>query len=269
MMAYRKIRAALALILGAVGLAGWTSAVAAERTMFYLGSEYYSWREYDDSGTRILEESGPRYFLGISDTKEMAPHWEMTFDMRMYAARVSYEGQTNSTPPQPFTTHTDYHGLSAELTTIGFLNDESAPQRWGVLGTLGVDAWQRDINSKLTVAGYTETYHISYGRLGLAVVGNAWRLEGGVKYPFATHEAVGLSAVGYDNAALSPTPAISAFASAHYRIDSRWQIIGYYDSYRFDKSPVKTLTSGGIPVGTVWQPKIEQDRYGLGFSYQF
>ena len=263
-------RTVLALGLVGAALAGCGAATAAERTAFYAGSEYYSWREYDAAGARILEESGPRYFMGISDTKEMAPQWEMAFDMRVYGAHVNYDGKTNSTPPQPLTTHTDYHGLNAELTVIGFLNGEFAPHRWGILGALGVDAWQRDINSKLTVAGYTETYHIGYGRLGLAYVSdNSWRLEGGIKYPFSTDESVGLSVVGYDNAQLAPTPAASTFISAQFQLDWRWRIIGYYDSFRFDKSPVKTLTSGGIPAGTVWQPKIEQDRYGLGFSYRF
>ena len=153
-------RTVLALGLVGAALARCGAATAAERTAFYAGSEYYSWREYDAAGARILEESGPRYFMGISDTKEMAPQWEMAFDMRVYGAHVNYDGKTNSTPPQPLTTHTDYHGLNAELTVIGFLNGEFAPHRWGILGALGVDAWQRDINSKLTVAGYTETYHI-------------------------------------------------------------------------------------------------------------
>lgn len=263
-------RTALLLLVGMTAAFVDGTASAAQRVSWYGGVENYSWREYDNTGARILEESGPRYFLGLSGTNYLDPQWQLTFDMRFYMASVNYDGQTNQTPPKPLSTRTDYHGMSAELSAIRFLGAINNPVRFGIVGALGADAWRRHINSTSTASGYTETYHIGYARLGLAlVVPNSWRVMGGIKYPFSTDEQVGLSTVGYDNVQLAPTPAISAFISARGRMSLHWWIIAYYDSYRFDKSPAKALTSGGIPAGTVWQPAVEQERYGLSFSYRY
>ncbi len=256
-------------LLAGVGCAGLAN--AATRTSLYAGSEYYSWREYDDSGARLLEESGPRYFIGVNGVRNVSPRWELGLDLRLYTGTVNYDGQTNSIPPIPAQTKTDYYGVNGEYRAVYFVDaDETATSRWGLLLVAGFDAWRRDINDSAVASGYTERYLIGYGRLGLTFrQGTTWQVDGGIKYPLSTYELASLHTVGYDDVVLSPTPAASAFVSARYRVNQRWGITGYYDSYRFKKSPVETLSRGGYPVGTVWQPRIEQDRYGFSVSYQF
>lgn len=237
-----------------------------------VGSEYFSWREYDDSGDRLLEESGPRLFMTV-DAERRYGDWVYGFRGRIYSAQVDYDGQLLD--GTPYKTDTDYNGLTLEFDfthPITFNGDYSA-SAWAMRLGLGYDTWRRNI---LGSGGYEEHYTIPYLRLGMLYGReSALQVLAGVKYPFSTEEDVDWSRFGFDDPALSPEPDFSLFATLAYRMAKHWRLSLSYDSYRFKKSDEEVLrvdgvavTSGGSPV-TVFQPESQQDTFGLGLSYLF
>lgn len=262
---YLKLLIALTIHVGVVG---------AEPVWVGFGSEYFNWREYDGSGTRLLEESGPRYFLGLESENAVSPEWVYGLRGRLYLGRVGYDGQTLATPPVAVATDTDYSGWSAELDfTRRFLAEASdtSGDHWGVRLALGFDSWRRNIRDTATAYGYEERYGIGYGRLGAVYTSaRGWSVQGGVKLPLVTGETVGWSRFGYDDPILRPKPDYSLYATASYRFDQHWSVGGYYDSYRFKQSDTEPLTVNGIPSGwSVYQPKSQQDTIGLYLQYRF
>lgn len=269
-MMRKRVRLAAVPLFGMALLGMSAPALAKEWFSLYGGSEYFSHREYD-SGARLLTESGPRYFIGITAAQDVSPQSIVTLDMRLYTANVTYNGETIGPPVLPVKTYTGYRGSSSELSLIHYVGaGDDAPQ-FGLLVALGIDWWQRQIkdsNSGTTpISGYTEKYLIGYSRLGAVFrTGEAWRFEGGIKYPLYADEQVAI----YDSVHLSPARRVSGFFSAHYRLNMRWSLTGYYDSYRFDKSPSVPVTQNGAPTIYVqYQPKFEQYRYGISLSHQF
>lgn len=232
----------------------------------HFGSEYYSWNEYDN-GRHLLEENGPRFFVGI-DANNYRDLWQYTLSGRLYTGRVSYDGQTQIGTPH--STDTDYNGFDAELTFARRLDTGSpTPSNWSLLFSAGYNGWRRNIRDANGVAGYVEDYQIGYGRLGLLYRGDSqWTAQVGVKRPFYTTEQVGLSRFGYDDPTLSPAPLPSLYASFNYPLNRDWGLLGYYDSFEFDKSHTEALTIGGVPVGTVYQPQSSYQTIGIGLRYQ-
>ncbi len=240
----------------------------AEQLMVTFGSEYFSWREYAGD-SKLLEETGLRHFAGLEAESTPAANWVYGLRSRLYLGRVAYDGQTQSGTPH--TTDTDYLGWMAELDfTHHFLTSTAGPHAWGITFSFGYDSWLRSLRDKGNVYGYDERYDVGYGRLGATYSGNhGWSVQGGVKLPFYTSETVGLTRLGFDSdPTLKPKPDYSLYASVSYRLNPRWNLGGYYDSYRFRQSDSELVTGGGS-LYSVHQPKSQQDTLGFYLNYRF
>ncbi|GAB4288784.1 MAG: hypothetical protein Kow0096_01390 [Thiohalomonadaceae bacterium] len=248
----------------------------AAQVLVTFGSEYLAWREYDGDGSRLLEQAGRRHFVGLKADVAPASNWNYGLRSRIYLERVGYDGST-----QVGVFHAadnDYFGWSAELDftrsfPAALASDEPA---WGIKLGIGYDSWRRELldayNPYLgqVVYGHAEDYQVGYGRLGAVYSGGAgWVVQGGVKLPFYTAESVGLTRLGYDSdAGLKPKPDYSLYAAVSYRLNGRWDLGGYYDSYRFRQSDSRQASDGGS-LYNVYQPKSQQDSIGFYLNYRF
>jgi len=238
-----------------------------------VGSESFSWKEYDNSGSRLLEEDGLRHFVAFDANNSIDNYWDSDFSGRVYSGTVDYDGQTQS--GRPVSTDTDYDGFQLEA---GFRyypisqNRVSLNQgRGGIRMAVGVDTWRRKLHDatlpdNTVVLGYTEEYTTTYGRLAAYYGGGGrYTLNAGVKYPFVTNESVGLEALGLpSDVTLHPQGRFSPYANIELQLNRNWGVQLYYDSYHFAESDAET-----VGTATVIQPKINQQVIGGKVSFLF
>jgi len=239
------------------------------RLGFHLGAEAFQWDETDPDqpSRKIVEEDGARFnatatfdnFMRVGE----GPIYEVKG--RGYYGEVDYDGETQAGVPAK--SEVDYWGGLVE-GRIGY----RFPLRWaGVsvdgLGGLGGEFWSRDIKDTFDqngnpVRGVREEYKVFYGKLGVGLADHhsqEWfgRLEAGVKLPFSVEEDVPTV-----NADLSPDGDVSFYAQ--YEISKaigggkRLGLTVFYDSYRFDESPLASSS-----IGLVRQPESDMDILGL------
>lgn len=235
-----------------------------------VGIERFNWQEFDISGAKMVKESGPRLFVSLESENQVSERWIYGFRGRIYAGTVTYDGQLIGSGT-PYSTDSDYSGFSGAVDFTGrFPRANGEFSDWGLRFGLGGDSWNRHLQDGVSggtvVAGYTEKYTALVGRLGVAYVPvQGWFGEAGAKYPFKVREEVNL----YDGVTLEPQGAISLFGTIGYNFGQRWSIKGYYDSYRFKASNAKDVTSGGVPAGTVYQPRSDMDLLGITAGFFF
>lgn len=227
------------------------------------GIEYFQWQEYSDSGSRLLKETGPRYFVALVGTNRLAPHWHVDFGGRLYSGTVNYDGQTMN--GIPVTTDTDYNGVRAEL---GFVRDLGAARTaanasWLLRFALGRDQWRRGLKDTALadgtpVSGYVERYASDYAKLGVTYLRQgAWSVGIGAKAPLHTREEVN---IGLSTLTLNPEGQLSLYAKAVFPVSGTWAVAIDYDSYRYAKSD---------PVFGYYQPESRQDTLGLALHGRF
>ena len=131
---------------------------------------------------------------------------------------------------------------------------------------LGVDYWQRT----LPFTSQREDWTVLYARLGLETARWHGLFAGaGIKYPLQTDEDAHFMDAGFDqNPMLHPGRELSLYADIGFRVSRRWQLTGYYDSYRFAQSPMVPLTSGSSAF-IAYQPRSSMDVLGLRLEYFF
>lgn len=227
-----------------------------------LGIEHFRWREYDDAGARLLEETGPRWRLGGMLRAPLDAAGRDAFELRggIYLGGVDYDGQACDLAGVcvPFQTDADYRGAFIEGLFARRFVPGSALE---LFGGAGIDGWQRDIAGRGSVLGVEEHWTVFYllGGAGLAATraGVRYGARAGVKYLFYTDE----SAEDFD-VTLNPEGELSYFVRlsadflAHGR--ARWGVGAYYDSFRFDRSDPE-FTDGLV----IFQPESRQDTVGL------
>lgn len=258
------------LLLLAVLAAG-TAQAGTDRTSIGIGAEYFTWREYGDSGARLLKETGPRVVATLEVDRVQDGRWEYGFRGRLYSAKVDYDGQAMETG-EPVATQTDYSGASMEMTFTRFGGDGVGGRSpWFFRFGFGLDAWRRNLLDSGAVSGYVERYSTAYYRFGPGYGDSSrWDLWGGIRLPFWTRETVGWSRFGYDDLHLEPQGDFSLFASLRYRMAPHWDLHAYYDSYRFKKSDSEAETINGVKTGNLLrQPESQQDTVGAYVAYRF
>lgn len=222
-----------------------------------IGIENFQWQEFD-SGSRLLKESGQRFRGGAEWRRELNPTLMLDVRGSVYFGRVDYDGQAGPPggPYSPFTTDTNYQGITGE-TTVSHLIAGSNVLR--VFGGGGIDSWRRDVKGHSGVSGAVEDWTTFYAIAGLAAVGNGpnhIQARMGVKFPFYTVEDV-----QYD-VSLNPKgrPSLFARASMDFAQGGRkvWGVGLYYDTYRFDESSRERV--GSL---LIWQPESRQDTFGI------
>jgi hypothetical protein len=240
-----------------------SEARAATEWMMQAGIEDFRWREFE-GGTRLLEESGTRYSLGIGLESPMSPDSLTVFNAegKLYFGTVDYDGQACNVLTGvcvPSASETDYDGIMAEASVSRrYPKDQGGA--FEVFGAVGIDSWTREIKSTAFASGGWEDWTVFYGRAGAGWRTGAYALRAGVKLPLAVDEATDL---GID---LEPKGRASLFlgfmATVHDSPRQSWSINAFYDSYRFAESD-HVLVWTNLGLLEVWQPESHQDVLGL------
>lgn len=263
-----------AILLFLLGCSATAQAADTNQASVQFGAQSFRWREFDDTGGRLLQEKGARFTVGAAFDNFRREDSGVLYGVngKIYLGSVNYDGQTQSGTP-----------ATADASYVGLNIEGQGGYRFGrrigldVFGALGIDDWLRSINDGRTTTGtvaygYDEYYTILYGKAGLGFFQllDGWRymLQAGVKMPLFTSEHVDLGS-GVD---LEPGLKPSAFANFQFDFGSgrhdRFGVALYYDSYRFSESDPELLTDGGSTYLVV-QPRSHMDIYGLRLSYYF
>lgn len=241
------------LALPAVARAEWNAGI---------GPEYYNWTEYPSGSAINPKESGPRYSLFVNWTQDRARGVLAAWRAKIYYGRVSYDTTVIATGA-PVSTHSQYSGAASELQLL--YRTAAGTFNFDYLAGMGLDTWSRTIEN----VGFNqvEDYSILYMRAGINL-GQPAQEPGfhgglGLKYPLVTSEDAHLDQLGaYSNPSLSPGSEVSGYAEFGYRINRIFDVVGYYDSWRFSQSPYVYV---GTPAGVaaVWQPKSSMNTVGI------
>lgn len=235
------------------------------------GLEAFRWVEYPDKWGNP-RESGPRSALFLNWTEDGDGGGLFAWRAKLYGGTVSYDTFLNSNGT-PVSTKTDYNGASSEAQM--FYRDELAAYQVDYLGGLGLDFWRRSIRSG--GSDQVEQYTILFARAGLRFARSlqqpGFHGEFGIKYPAWTRENAFLGSIGYtSNPYLSPKGLASGYAELGYRFDTRFDVVAYYDSWRFGRSADVRTNKPSDPPGVYWliyQPKSSMDVLGMKLLVTF
>ena len=252
--------AAIALAIGTLALG--TESVLAEWSVS-AGAEHLSWRE---STSPSVSETGVRGALGLNWTQNKDAGCLAAYRLKFYKGNVDYDGAFLLTGA-PVSGSTHYWGYTNEIQAIyRTLNN---PLEF--VGGLGWDSWQRHLSPQ-----QEEDYDVYYVRLGVNIntrIKRGFFGNAGIKYPIYVTEDAHLRGIGIDqNPRLHPRRDVSATGELGYRFNTNWDLIGYYDGWRFSQSNTVTVTSNAALPGTsinVFQPKSKQDLVGVKLQYNF
>jgi hypothetical protein len=227
--------------------------------------EYYSWKEEIPESANTPKESGPRYAVHLNWTKDGDAGLLFGYRGKIYFGQVNYDTFTQQTNT-PVSTNSQYSGTAHEGQF--YYRSDAGNYKMDYVGSIGADFWRRTIDSSLI-----EDYSILYLRGGLNLDQPGRRIGfhggGGLKYPFWTAEDSHLDSYGYySNPIITPGKDISLYAELGYRINDHFDVIGYYDSWRFKKSNIVTTTNA-MGTWNIWQPKSSMDALGLMAMYLF
>jgi hypothetical protein len=247
---------------GAVLLALMLPGIAGAELIVNAGIEYFYWKE---STTPEVTETGPLGTIGLSWTQDVDSGVLFGYRGKVWWGSVAYEGST-LIGNTPLTGDTHYLGIDNEFQLRVRRTSIGGNRLDGVFG-LGLDVWRRSLSSV-----QNEDWQVGYVRLGIesgAFDVGKWSVATGLKLPVWTREDAHLNDIGFDsNPQLSPGKDLSAYANLGYRIAQRWQMVAYYDSFRFKRSDEVQATLIGTGPQTLFQPPSKMDVIGLRFEYQ-
>jgi hypothetical protein len=225
---------------------------------------YLKWTEVTNPE---VTETGPLYGLGVAYTQDRDAGTLFAYRGKLWGGEVQYDGATLF-GGTPVTSTTNYIGLNNELQVRWRKPGETGGSLDGVLGA-GLDVWRRELSSV-----QKEDYAVGYLRLGVesgADDFSTWSLSVGFKYPVWTYENAHFDEIGFDsNPILHPGREISPYGSLGYRFTPEWQIVAYYDGFRFSKSaPVQTNeVAMGLGPTTLVQPASTMSVFGIRVEYR-
>ncbi|MDO8990331.1 MAG: hypothetical protein Q7U91_11945 [Sideroxyarcus sp.] len=237
------------------------------------GLEDYRWVEYPEGIDGTPKEYGPRSALFVNWTQDGERGLLYAWRAKLYAGKVDYDTFLLAAPHTPVSTQTEYSGAASEAQLLYRSNVGS--YKLDQIGGLGLDVWRRAILN--SGGSQIEDFSILFLRAGLRLAkpGKQAGLhaELGIKYPVSTNEDAHLTSLGYTtNPAISPGRAASGYAEIGYRINPRFDVLGYYDSWRFKRSEdVRANKPGDLP-GTYWlihQPESKMDAVGIKLLVSF
>jgi hypothetical protein len=235
--------------------------------------EEYRWVEYPSGINGTPKELGLRSALFVNWTQEREQGLLLAWRAKLYAGTVNYDTYLIDPPHEPVSTKTDYSGVASEGQVFYRYNLDT--YKLDQIGGLGLDFWRRDIRSG--GGSQYEDYSILYVRAGLRLAKSKAETglhgELGIKYPVSTREDAHLDNMGYtSNPALSPKGAVSGYAEIGYRINPRFDVLGYYDSWRFGRSADVRTNKPSDTAGMYWliyQPKSNMDALGIKLLVSF
>jgi hypothetical protein len=222
------------------------------------GFENFRWKE---STSPAVKESGLRWVIDLAWTQSKEPGLSVGYEGKFYVGNVDYTGALLGSNA-PISGETHYRGLSNEIQSI-------YRTAGGVDFVLagGWDRWNRDLSS-----AQTESYDVLFARLGAsfgAKVQQGMIGSAGLKYPVYVRENAHLTDLGFtSNPRLRPRGDFSFYATLGYRVNAGWDVMAYYDSYRFKQSNTVAVNNGTTVFG-VFQPKSRQDVVGMKVMHNF
>ena len=223
------------------------------------GVESFRWKE---STTPSVKETGLRWVLDLTWQQSREPGLSAGYNLKFYNGAVDYTGAFVGTNI-PVSGESKYRGLVNEIQALYRM-----PQNmFDVVLALGWDRFDRKLNS-----AQEESWDVAYARLGFNA--NALTRQGvfgsaGIKYPVWTRENANLQGAGFDqNPRIRPGKDLSLYATVGYRVNPAWDVIAYYDSYRFKESNHIAVTNGGT-LFDVFQPESKMDLFGMKIQYNF
>ena len=222
--------------------------------------EYYYWQE-NENGTKLLDESGPRYGLDLSGKQIQTESWLWAAELKIYYGRVDYNGQTwGGTPVK---TTTDYLGGFGEMR-FGYRWYWTKHQHAELMGGFGLEDWERSLNGS---GGYDENWMPIYFKAGLELTPDpkGWMGTLGVKVPFYTDQTVDMSRVGGPKFNLYPGVEPSVYAELGYQFSKHLFAEAFFDSYWFAQSPTRDI--GGVLEA--YQPESKSYRAGVKVGWTF
>ncbi|MEO8005498.1 MAG: hypothetical protein ABI771_11370 [Betaproteobacteria bacterium] len=227
------------------------------------GVEYFRWTE---NTSPQVKETGPMGFIGLSFLQDKDAGVLFGYRGKVWGGSADYSG-ANLFTNAPLTSTTDYFGINNELQARYRKAGTNGGSIDGVFG-LGLDLWRRTLSTV-----QKEDYSIGYARVGVeskANYGGQWLVGLGIKYPLWTYENAHFDKIGFDsNPILHPGKQIAPYASIGYRFTPKFQLVGYYEGLRFDRSdPVVTNeVAHGLGPTSLVQPASNMSIFGLRFEY--
>lgn len=241
--------------------------IGKSETFVYLKAEKFVWKESDEGG-RLLEESGPRYGLGIV---HHAVRNGMTFRpmAEIYGGTVDYDGQTQG--GTPLATETNYLGGKIAFDAGGVITLNPSFFLESFVG-FGIDYWERDIESTSVGIGYLEqwsSYSVRGGLRGEAGSGSTGvRIfgEAALKYPFSNENRAEFPGLG--KLTVRPEGEIGWSAEAGMKAGPV-RIAFFYEMVRFSKSDITAVLVAPGDTQFFLQPDSEYSVYGLTAGWVF
>ncbi len=240
------------------------------------GVERFSWGEYS-GGSKLLDESGPRYALGLTWLMEGQSGLLCGYNGKFYFNDVTYNGRDSN--GAALSSNTGYQGMLNEgvlhyRVESDIKPDETDRHYLDLVTGLGLDYWVRDIKGSGGISGYKETYMIGFLRAGLVMlpVKNGLEVAAGFKYPLYLNEKAGFQSAGLADAdlVLTPKPDLSYYGSIGWRFENAVSVTFDFDSYRFKESDPVSYTVGGVAAANpMVQPESRMEVYTLKVGYSF
>ncbi len=248
----------LALAFGTcVALGGMNSASA--EWAIGAGFENFRWKE---STNPEVKESGLRYAFDLTWTQSREAGLSAAYNLKYYVGNVDYTGAF-LVSNLPISDETHYRGYANEIQSLYRMPQHGID----LVLAAGWDHWDRELSSS-----QKETWDVAYARLGAnwnSAVRQGPFASGGVKYPFYVRENAHFQTIGFfQNPRLRPDGDFSFYATLGYRVNGGWDVLAYYDSYRFKQSNTVVVSNSTV-LGTFFQPKSRQDAVGVKVQHNF
>jgi len=242
---------------------------------------YFRYEEFLDDGGVLDRESG--FLPGVSASLgRLWGPWGFHGELAVNVGTADYTGETTGVyPGVPVTTQTSERIVNANARVERWSSRE-ANWRAAAYAGIGYRGWNRDISGTrvggLYVGAATEYYETGYAMLGAkAAAGPAysqWTVDLRVHRTFRPRVEVGQSAFN-DALTLPLGPRTSPAASLGWQSQrASGTVLGvevFVEQWDFGRSDIATLTVGGAPSGTVYEPESRTRSYGLrvGASHAF
>ena len=263
-----RVRIGTVVFAAALLAAGRGASAREVNGSLYAHVEQFVWEEFNDDGTRLLEESGPLFGFGGTLGGRLSPRWRAFGLGELFFGEVDYDGATID--GRPVKSETEYTGTKLEAGMSLALAPDAAVSIEPLAG-IGLRGWLRDLQDvSAEIRGYEERWLAIYAMLGAHLAattsgGSLWTADLGVRLPLDNRAEYDFSNLGADvTVTVEPGGDTAFYAEAGWAKD-RFTVSAFFEQLRFDKSNVAVI--GGELL--IWQPESQADIAGLRAGITF